>query len=287
MIAAGCKSNTSSKLFDHTRESSPSGEGQMAHVFEHSVTELAPWIRAEVEFGAPTSTGARGTAVRRVQEWLNLHDAAVVVDGVFGPATARGVAGFQTRSGLDPSGEVDAPTFAELVAPMVNVLRQRLSVSVPTSAAIVEYARAHCDVRPREVGGPNTGPWVRLYMRGRQGEAFAWCAGFVTFLLEQAAQSLAVRKPITGSVSCDVLAAQAADAGILITEGDATGGLSPGFVFLVRRTEGDWTHTGIVTDVYDDAFDTIEGNTNDAGQREGVEVCARTRGYADKDFIRL
>ena len=30
---------------------------------------------------------------------------------------------------------------------------------------------------------------------------------------------------------------------------------------------------------------TIEGNTNDTGSREGVEVCARTRSYAGKDFI--
>ena len=126
---------------------------------------------------------------------------------------------------------------------------------------------------------------MRLYMNGRQGEVFAWCAGFVTFLLEQAAQSLAVDKPITGSVSCDVLAAQAAQAGVLLSEVEAAGRLTPGCIFLVRRAAGDWTHTGVVTGVYDDAFDTIEGNTNDAGQREGVEVCARTRAYIHKDFI--
>jgi len=32
-------------------------------------------------------------------------------------------------------------------------------------------------------------------------------------------------------------------------------------------------------------FQTIEGNTNDDGSREGYEGCQRVRGYASKDFI--
>ena len=60
-----------------------------------------------------------------------------------------------------------------------------------------------------------------------------------------------------------------------------------GSIFLVRRTPTDWTHTGLVTDAVPVAFDTIEGNTNDDGDREGFEVCSRSRGYASKDFITL
>jgi hypothetical protein len=41
----------------------------------------------------------------------------------------------------------------------------------------------------------------------------------------------------------------------------------------------------MVVDVDTDTFRTIEGNTNDAGDREGYEVCARTRGYDKKDFV--
>jgi hypothetical protein len=55
----------------------------------------------------------------------------------------------------------------------------------------------------------------------------------------------------------------------------------------VRRTATDWTHTGLVTASAAEVFDTIEGNTNDDGNREGFEVCSRSRGYQDKDFIRL
>jgi hypothetical protein len=107
----------------------------------------------------------------------------------------------------------------------------------------------------------------------------------VTFLLEQASQSLSIGKPIAGSVSCDVLATQAERAGMRLSDEDAPAKLTPGSIFLVRRIVGDWTHTGIVTEVHDDTFETIEGNTNDAGHREGIEVCARTRSYAGKDFI--
>ena len=257
----------------------------MANIFTQDLTELSPWIRAEVEYVDAVSAGSRGSPVRHVQEWLNLHGHGAVVDGIFGPATTRAVGAFQDANGLTNTGEVDADTFNQLVAPMVDVLRQRLTVSIPLAEALVEYARVHFDAHPREVGGPNSGPWVRLYMNGRQGEAFAWCAGFVTFLLDQAAQSLEIDKPIAGSASCDTLAAQASDASVLLPEAEAANRLTAGNIFLVRRIAGDWTHTGVVTAVYDDAFDTIEGNTNDAGQREGIEVCARTRAYTGKDFI--
>jgi peptidoglycan hydrolase-like protein with peptidoglycan-binding domain len=257
----------------------------MTHVFDRSTAELSSWIRTEIRYTAPVSVGAVGKPVRRAQEWLTLHGHGLVVDGDFGPATARAVRAFQSAKGLNVSSVVDEPTFGRLVAPMVEVLRQRLRASVSPGDAVVAYARAHLAQHPREVGGPNSGPWVRLYMSGQQGAPFAWCAGFVTFLLEQAAQSLSIGKPIAGSVSCDALAAQAERAGIRISEDEAPAKLTAGSIFLVRRIVGDWTHTGIVTEVHDDTFETIEGNTNDSGSREGIEVCARTRSYAGKDFI--
>jgi hypothetical protein len=50
---------------------------------------------------------------------------------------------------------------------------------------------------------------------------------------------------------------------------------------------GDWVHTGLVLSAGKETFETIEGNTNDAGDREGYEVCRRVRGYKGKDFIVL
>jgi hypothetical protein len=258
------------------------------HVFETSTAELSSWIRAEVELEREVSAGNRGNAVRRVQEWLNLHGFGIAIDEAFGPVTERAVSQFQTHSGLAATGVVDATTYAAMVAPMTQVLRQRLNMSVGTGDAVLDYARAHLAVHPREVGGQNRGPWVRLYMLGSEGEAFPWCAGFVTFLIEQACQSMLIDKPIAGSGSCDSLAAQAKAAGRFLPESQVVAANLPaGSIFLVRRTDTDWTHTGLVTGGDGVAFDTIEGNTNDDGVREGFEVCARSRGYAGKDFILL
>lgn len=258
------------------------------YVFEHSQAELAPWIRAEVEFPGAVARGARGLDARRVQEWLNLHGFGLVVDSDFGPVTARVVGLFQQQHGLEPTGLVEEPTFAALVRPMAEVLGQRLLQSTDTPQTLLEYAHAHLMAHPREVGGANRGPWVRLYMQGSDGAASAWCAGFVTFLLHQATESLQVPIPVDGSFSCDFLAAQAREAGLLLPGSQANPETLPeGSIFLVRRSAADWTHTGLVSDVYEAGFDTIEGNTNDDGHREGVEVCARSRGYGGKDFITL
>lgn len=61
--------------------------------------------------------------------------------------------------------------------------------------------------------------------------------------------------------------------------------ISLGSLFLERRTPTDWMHTGIFLSAEDDIFHTIEGNTNDGGDREGYEVYRRIRNYANKDFI--
>jgi CHAP domain len=194
---------------------------------------------------------------------------------------------FEESVGLDPTGEVDEATFSRLVQPTVTVLEQRLTASLSVEPAVLDYAAAHLDVHSLEVGGQNKGPWVRLYMGGHEGTPWPWCAGFVTFVLSQAVESLNATMPIAGSVSCDTLAAQAREAGLLLPEEEAQGSLRPGSIFLIRRTATDWTHTGFVTDVHDGVFDTIEGNTNDDGSREGFEVCARSRGLASTDFIFL
>jgi len=260
----------------------------MSTVYSKSTDELDDWIRAEIELDTVVARGDDGGAVRRVQEWLTLHGHGVVVDGDFGPATQRALSQFQTSRGLAGSGEADAATWAQLIRPMTDVLSQRLDSSRPFGDAALEYADAHLRSHPREVGGANSGPWVRLYMRGTQGASALWCAGFVTFLLRQAADSMDTQRPIAGSFSCDTLAAQGRANGLFVAEADVVPAqLSPGSIFLVRHSAADWTHTGLVVRADADTFSTVEGNTNDAGDREGYEVCARTRGYAGKDFIQI
>ena len=258
------------------------------HIFSNSTSELSGWIRKEVEHERDLDEGARGAAVKRVQEWLNLHTLGVAIDAEFGPATRQAVERFQHKAGLATTGRVDATTFAALVGPMLAVLRRRSDVDGDVPSATIAYGRAHLAVHPVEVGGQNRGPWVRLYTGGHDGDAWAWCSGFVCFLMHQAAETLGVDAPIPGSVSCDSVVAQGRQVGRFRSEAEARQqGVPPGSSFLVRRTSTDWIHDGLVVHAGAGTFDTIEGNTNDQGSREGFEVCARTRGYADKDFVLL
>ena len=258
------------------------------HIFATDLHELSDWIRAEVEFTGEVSSGHRGMAVKRVQEWLTFHGFGLAIDSDFGPVTRRALESFQERAGLAATGVVDEKTANTLVEPMLRVLMQRPSASQTLNELILSYAQAHLAEHPIELGGQNRGPWVRLYMQGNDGESWAWCAGFAMFVARQAAESLKTTLAIKGSFSCDSLAAQGQSAGVFLAERDVVAGDVPsGSLFLTRRTESDWTHTGLVTAAFEDAFATIEGNTNDDGHREGFEVCARSRGYKDKDFILL
>ena len=235
----------------------------------------------------------KGARAKLVQEWLCLAGHSIAVDGDFGPATEQAVRDFRAAKGLNArsvaaAGQVDARTFQALVQPMTDVLQPIANPPVGLGAAVMAYAERHLAQHPVEVGGQNCGPWVRLYMSGNEGKDWPWCAGFVTFLLRQACDTLGRGMPIKGSFSCDTLAAQAKDKDRFVAESKrAAAGLAPGAIFLSRRTATDWTHTGLVSSFAAQTFKTVEGNTNDEGSREGFEVCARTRGYAKRDFIRI
>jgi hypothetical protein len=229
--------------------------------------------------------GSRGKSVRLIQEWLSLNGVHVVVDGDFGPATQAAVRTFQRSRKLGPDGIVDSSTFEALCAPMRRALtpvQPRRSLA----GTFLAVARQHLKAHPREIGGQNMGPWVRLYMQGNEGAAYAWCAGFVCFVLAQACAATGRALPIEPSVSCDSLAASAIARKVFVGEREARARKPKrGALFLNRRTARDWTHVGLVTKFDAESMLTIEGNTNDEGSREGYEVCARRRGYASKDFV--
>jgi hypothetical protein len=243
----------------------------------------------ELSFPGTVKNGDRGNAVKLAQEWLCLHGLHLRIDGSFGPATEYAVRQFQEQEDLPAHGRVDQATFDALVLPMKEALEPISNGSKGLGKLIVQYASQHLKSSPREVGGQNQGPWVRLYMNGREGAQWPWCAGFACFVLRQACESADLAPPIPGSFSCDVLATTAKGCGLLLSETARAdnGDLKPGCFFLNKRTSSDWDHTGVVTGVEEETFLTIEGNTNDDGSREGYEVCARVRGYRGKDFILL
>jgi peptidoglycan hydrolase-like protein with peptidoglycan-binding domain len=243
----------------------------------------------DLQLDPPKKRGSTGEAVKLIQGWLCLHGLKVVVDGGYGKATAQQVRTFQKTNGLPGTGVVDDATWKALIRPMLVALSP-IPGKRPLGKLVVAYARQHLAQHPLEEGGQNSGPWVRLYTQGREGDEFPWCAAFATFCLTQACTSLGVAMPVPQTLSCDEMARHAGARLLPQPSPSQRARITPGSFFLRIAAPGEpykYAHTGIVVQAGPDTFTTIEGNTNDDGSSEGFEVCARTRGYVGMDFVVL
>ena len=241
----------------------------------------------DLELDAPKKPGSSGEKVRLIQGWLSLHGFKLVVDGEYGSATARQVRAFQKANGVAVTGIVDEVTYERLVQPMIAALAP-IASDGPLGMLVVAYARQHLVQQPQEVGGENCGPWIRLYTNGREGEDSPWCAGFATFVLEQACLASGLAMPLPRTLACDELQTCAADRLLSQPTPSRRRRITPGSFFLRPNPPGKkprYAHTGIVVQADLDTFKSIEGNTNDDGSAEGLEVCARVHGYRGLDFI--
>ena len=246
-----------------------------------------PLAHPEVRFNSCPKFGDRGHDVKRAQEWLYPHGCATLIDADFGPATELCVRRFQAKFGLLESGVVSAVVQLGLLAPLIRATTSIEPGAKTLGALVVAYARRHLNEHPIEIGNENSGPWVRLYMDGKEGREWLWCAGFSSFLLRQAAQSLRITMPHPYAFGCDYLAGAAQSNGTFLRLKTAAefASIKPGYLFLVPRTTTKWLHIGIVEAIQGEAMLTIEGNTNDSGSAEGFAVCRRTRGVKDKDYL--
>lgn len=238
---------------------------------------------AELLFPGKLVVGAKGSSVRRVQEWLTYHEFPVAIDGEFGPAMRHALEAFQRRDGLADSGCLDAATWASLAAPLERAIGVIPSGSSDLRSMVCAYARQHLAQSPVEIGGPNDGPWVRSYMLGNGGKIWQWCAGFVSYVLAQACASKGVGMPFRPSFGVPELVHAAGAARRFMPDGPPV----PGDVFVIPTPRGSWCHTGFVLEVVGDRFRSAEGNANQEGGSDGV--CARSvlRNTARCDFLRV
>lgn len=240
---------------------------------------------SELTYPGSAKVHDRGVIVRRLQEWLNLHSFAIDIDGVFGPRTAEALVDFQKKNALRSTAALNSETWRALTAPMRRALLPPTELTT-MSDAIVAVARMHTSARPREVGGENRGPWVRLYMNGNEGADWRWCAGFATAVLSQAARAGGWTSPVARTFLCDALGAAAMKKGTFVP-GAGRSEVKPGSLFLKRRVSTGWSHTGFVVATDHDGFSTIEGNTNLAGSTDGDGAYERWRPWSGYDFIRI
>ena len=121
--------------------------------------------------------------------------------------------------------------------------------------------------------GSNDGPEVRKYLKSvGLGPGNPWCMAFVYHCVAQACAKLEVANPLVKT-------------GHVMTQWNRTGlrklpktssGVKPGDIFVMSFGNGTG-HTGFVVSIGNGVVNTIEGNTNDDGSREGYEVAIRTR----------
>ncbi len=113
---------------------------------------------------------------------------------------------------------------------------------------------------------------------------------FSFFVIAQACDFAQQAMPINKTFTVDTVVDRAKNADQFLSErqGSTPQGRSrivPGSLFVVRASSSHWSHVGIVSVVNNDAFGTLEGNTNDDGSSNGYEAIERTRGFAGKDFV--
>jgi hypothetical protein len=221
---------------------------------------------------------SRADIVKQVQQRLNdVGCGPLALDGVFAAGTESAAKLFQTRRSLDADGVVGPITWDALFqeAPFVND-----APPTPLLATTLKVATSQDGVR-ESPGTPNRGPQVDRYVTSvglNPANGYSWCQAFVYWCFDQAAATLAVANPCVKTAGVldhwarsppddRIAAAAAADDPTLIR---------PGAVFIIDHGGGKG-HAGLVTGVVSGEIATIEGNTNEAGSRDGDGVYEKTR----------
>lgn len=231
--------------------------------------------------------------VIKIQSWLNLFSGtdpeftvSTGIDGDFGTATEKAVQNFQKVKGIAQSGIVNQQTFSLMCEPMKTAFETSIT-GIDLRQLILNTAMNHVQCHPVELivkNEANSGPWVRAYMDGNEGISWYWCMGFVQTIIDQAAsmqgKSFKTLMPLT--YSCDTVGTVGLQKGLLRRYKDVRSDPSlvkPGDIFLLQKTPHDWVHTGIITAIGNDVFETVEGNTNSGGSSNGNAVLKRIRNF--------
>jgi uncharacterized protein (TIGR02594 family) len=145
--------------------------------------------------------GSRGPEVRDLQR--RLHELGYKpgpVDGIFGPRTQKAVKAFQPDSGLVPDGIVGPRTRANIEAPQCRQTSRPIAPSAPRPAQQempgpsgeprwLTIARREICTREARLGS-GSNPRIVEYHQATtlraQDDRTAWCAAFVSWVLEQA-----------------------------------------------------------------------------------------------------
>jgi peptidoglycan hydrolase-like protein with peptidoglycan-binding domain len=229
----------------------------------------------------------------KVQSWLNLFamnnpsaGTATGIDGDFGAATEKAFINYQKANNIRQTGMCDQAMFNQLSKTIRDAFTKTV-VGNDLRTLVVNVANQHLNNAPFELvinGQSNCGPWVRAYMDGLEGTPQFWCMGFVQTIIDQACSQLnkdfRILMPVT--FSCDTIGTTGLRKGLLSRFSVVRNNpqlVKPGDIFLLQKTPNDWMHTGLITAIHEETFDTIEGNTNTDGSSNGNGVYKRVRNF--------
>lgn len=236
--------------------------------------------------GRLIKAGSTGDPVNTVQRRLVERGCGPLEEtGDFDAATTRAVKLFQARfpdvdgRPLKVDGVVGPITWAALFG---------REIARGPDTAVAPLLRAALRVANGEIGvmevppGSNRGPKVDEYLRAVRLEptagSFPWCAAFLYWCFDRAAEGLARPNPLvrTAGVLDHWRKAQTLGVQRVLTADAAADPerVQPGQIFILA-TGGVTGHTGLVEEVANGRLTTIEGNTNDGGTREGIGVFRR------------
>lgn len=150
-----------------------------------------------------------------------------------------------------------------------------------TASVALGVAIGEMDQEVREEWGENRGARISEYRENCEppiGDAVPWCALFVQYVTDVACRALRIRNPLDG-VRLEAYVQSyydwAAAEGRIIPPEEVL----PGDLALFNFRNVRWDHIGLVLSTPTDSgtFQTIEGNTNEAGAREGDGVFEKDR----------
>lgn len=247
----------------------------------------------------------RSTDVTVIQQLINSHIRLIpptqplAVDGAIGPKTINAIRSYQRQVlGMSsPDGRVDpnGRTLASLNNEQGNGPRaaQAFHYPVGPQEPLIEIARPYLGAREARGNHMGNDPRMREIFEsdwiesGGVTDGYAWCCSFVSMcvqkLIRQDSIYSGVKPPKTAGVT-DFRTRWAVRQNCLV--------FAPNHAHH-RPHKGDivvftFSHIGIVDSVGEHSVTTIEGNTNEAGSREGTSVMNKTRPYSlCRCFIRL
>ncbi len=235
---------------------------------------------------------ANKTIVKAIQNKLNnVGCGPLVTDGDFGNKTLSAVRLFQAtrkdKSGnpLIIDGKIGAITWEALFGEASVTLVEKAPNTLLEE--LIATAKKEIGVTEKPLGS-NGGTQVEAYLASvNLSKGNPWCAAFVYYCAQKAAAKLSKTNPLVKTGHCLTHWNNTAGKKVIMSDAVNNNGLIKVGSIFIMSFGGGRGHTGIVTKVDAGYIETIEGNSNNNGSREGIAVVTLRRkiNSVQKGFI--